>query len=367
LECDVKHTAQICDIVVTMDADERRVDRPEAGRRATMQHVAALANVSLKTVSRVINGEPGVSPVLSSQVLEAAERLGYRRNLTASNLRRGQRTASIGVLVQDLSNDFCGELLRSVEERARERGVVVMSASLDDEPDRERDLVAGLVHRRCDGLVLMPASADQSYLLPELLAGLKVVMVDRPPTNIAVDSVTVDNRGGASSAIAHLVRHGHRRIGCLVDSLAIPTATERLDGVRAALVRAGLTVDPALEHAGARTADEAADAVATMLDLADPPTAFFCGRNVISVGAVRALRSRGLQRQLALVGFDDFATADLLEPGLTTIRQDAGAEGRQAVDLLLARLDGQDEPARSVVLPTQLIERGSGELPGPAA
>jgi len=360
---------RICDIVVIMDADGqadgRRRDRPEAGRRATMQHVAALANVSLKTVSRVVNGEPGVSPELSRQVLDAVERLGFRRNLTASNLRRGQRTASIGVLVQDLSNDFCGELLRSVEERARERDVVVMSASLDDEPDRERDLVTGLVHRRCDGLVLMPASVDQSYLLPELLAGLKVVMVDRPPTNIAVDSVTVDNRGGAERAIDHLVRHGHRRIGCLVDSLAIPTAVERLAGCRAALGRAGLSVDPALEHSGDRTAEEAADAVTAMLDLPDPPTAFFCGRNVISVGAVRALRSRQLQHTVALVGFDDFATADLLEPGLTTVRQDARAEGRQAVDLLLGRLDGHEGPARSVVLPTELVARGSGELPGP--
>jgi LacI family transcriptional regulator len=350
-----------------MDADGQRVDRPEAGRRATMQHVAALADVSLKTVSRVINGEPGVSPELAGQVLDAAERLGYQRNLTASNLRRGQRTASIGVLVQDLSNDFCGQLLRSVEERARDRGVVVMSASLDDEPDRERDLVTGLVHRRCDGLVLMPATVDQSYLLPELLAGLKVVMVDRPPANIAVDSVTADNRGGAERAIDHLVRHGHRRIGCLVDSLGIPTAVERLAGSRAALGRAGLSIDTALEHSGARNAEEAAQAVTAMLDLPDPPTAFFCGRNVISVGAVRALRSRELQRRLALVGFDDFATADLLEPGLTTIRQDARAEGRQAVDLLLARLDGQDGPARSIVLPTELVERGSGELPGPAA
>jgi LacI family transcriptional regulator len=332
-----------------------------------MSHVAALANVSVKTVSRVINGEPKVSAEVRRQVFEAAERLGYRRNLTASNLRRGQRTASIGVLVQDLSNDFCGDLLRSVEERARERGVVVMSASLDDEPERERDLVTDLVLRRCDGLVLMPATVDQSYLLPEVLAGLKVVVVDRPPRNIAVDSVTVDNRGGARHAIQHLIKHGHRRVAGLVDSLGIATAVERRAGYREALDLAGLAVDPALEHEGARTAEEAEQVVSAMLDLDDPPTALFCGRNVISVGAVRALRSRGLQRQVAIVGFDDFATADLLEPGLTTIRQDAAAEGRRAVDMLLARLDGLDEPARSVVLPTELIERGSGELPGPAA
>ena len=152
-----------------------------------------------------------------------------------------------------------------------------------------------------------------------------------------------------------------------MDSPGIATAVERLAGCRDALGRSGLTLDPALEHAGARTAEEAAAAVTAMLDLPDPPTAFFCGRNVISVGAVRALRSRGLQREVAMIGFDDFPTADLLEPGLTTIRQDARAEGEQAVDLLLARLDGEEGPARSIVLSTELIERGSGELPGPAS
>ena len=116
-----------------------------------------------------------------------------------------------------------------------------------------------------------------------------------------------------------------------------------------------------------RTAEEAAHAVTAMLELDDPPTALFCGRNVISVGAVRALRRRGLQHEVAVVGFDDFATADLLEPGLTTVRQDGAAEGEQAVDMLLARLDGQDGSARSIVLTTELIERGSGELPGPGA
>src|SRR5688572_13209563 len=139
-------------------------DRGSADRSAglpTMQHVASLAEVSLKTVSRVVNGEQGVSPQLVERVQDAVARLGYRHNLGASNLRRGQRTASIGVLVQDLSNDFCGVLLRAVEARARERGVVVISASLDDEPERERELVSGLVSRRCDGLILMPSGGDQ--------------------------------------------------------------------------------------------------------------------------------------------------------------------------------------------------------------
>ena len=117
-----------------------------------MQQVAAAAGVSLKTVSRVVNRERGVSPALIARVDAAVERLGYRHNLAASQLRRGRVTSSIGILLQDLGNDFCAELLRAVEDRARDAGLVVMSASLDEDPDRERDLVRGLVERRIDGL-----------------------------------------------------------------------------------------------------------------------------------------------------------------------------------------------------------------------
>ena len=145
-----------------------------------MQDVAALAGVSLKSVSRVVNGESGVSETLANRVTNAVSELGYRHNLAASNLRRrGQRTASIGMLVQDLSNGFCSETLRAVEDRARERGVVVMAASTDEDGDRERELVEGLVSRRIDGLIMMPTGPDLSWLGVELASGLAVVTVDR--------------------------------------------------------------------------------------------------------------------------------------------------------------------------------------------
>jgi len=335
---------------------------PAVTGRATMLHVAALAGVSLKTVSRVVNDEGGVSPELADRVREAVERLGYRQHLGASNLRRGRRTASIGVLVQDLSNDFCGDLLRAVETRARDRGVVVISASVDDEPERERALVAGLVSRRCDGLILMPASDDNSYLDAEVAAGLGVVLVDRGGESATLDSVTVDNRGGAAHACRHLLDQGHRRIACLVDDLGIPTASERRAGYRDAMALEGLSVR---EVGGIRTSADAQAAVAGLLRSDEPPTALFCGRNVITIGAVRALRDARMQRQVALVGFDDFSTADLLEPAITTIRQDAAAEGAAAFDLLIERLDGHAGPRRALVLDTELITRGSGEIPGP--
>ena len=134
--------------------------------RATMLDVAAAAGVSLKSVSRVVNDEPGVSRSLAEKVHRAVAELGYRHNLAASNLRRGRRTGAIGMLVQDLSNGFCAEALRAVEDRARERGFVMMAASSDEDGPREREVVAGLVARRVDGLLLMPTSRDLSWLAP---------------------------------------------------------------------------------------------------------------------------------------------------------------------------------------------------------
>lgn len=333
--------------------------------RATMQHVATLAGVSLKTVSRVVNGEAGVSEPLVERVQEAVERLGYRHNLAASNLRRGRRTASIGMLVQDLSNDYCGQLLGAVEAVARQRGVVVMSASLDEEADRERDLVARLVSRRIDGLILMPATDDQRYLLPEMMAGLSVVVVDRTPRGVALDSVSVDNHNGAADAVRHLAGFGHRRIAFLGDDSHISTAVDRRAGYRSALGQLGLEVDPLLDRLGIRNDADAEVAARALFALPDPPTAIFAGRNTITVGVIRALRALGLTRQVALVGFDDFFTADLLDPGVTCVKQAVHDQGVTAIDLLLSRLDGEKGPPRQVVLPTTLVVRGSGEIRGP--
>lgn len=337
--------------------------RPGARGRATMRDVAREAGVSLKTVSRVVNAEPDVSARMRERVNDAAAHLGYRHNLTASNLRRGTRTASFGVLLQDVSNDFCAALLRAVELRARERGVVVVAASIDEDLDRERELVDNLLSRRIDGLVLMPTGADQGYLTREHEDGLAVVLVDRRPASTPFDTVTVDNHGASRRAVRHLLDHGHRRVGLVCDDPAILTAQARRAGYRAALLEAGLPVDHTLERS-ARNRQEACSATIGLLDLADPPTAIFAPRNVNVEGVLEALMQRGLIGRIALVGFDDPSMGDLLDPGLTAVRQDVARIGVTATDLLLARLDGAGDqgPPRHEVIPTDLVERGTGEI-----
>jgi LacI family transcriptional regulator len=343
-----------------MSGDGRSRPRP------TMREVAALAGVSLSTVSRVLNGID-VQPELERRVRDAVVLLDYRRDLTASTLRRADRlSATIGLLLEDVANPFFSALHRSVEDVARQRGVLAFAGSSDEDPVRERELVEGLLARGVDGLIVAPTAGDQSYLARDHQAGVAFVFVDRPPRFIDADAVVSDNAGGAAAAVSHLAVRGHRRIAFLGDRPEIHTATERLHGYHEALERHGIAADPALIRHPLLDIDGARRATRDLLRGANPPTALFTSQNLITIGAVHALHELGLEHAIALVSFDDVTLADVVDPALTVVAQDATAIGAEAAKLLFARLDGDRSPARLVTLPTALLVRGSGEI-APAA
>jgi LacI family transcriptional regulator, galactose operon repressor len=328
-----------------------------------MVDVAALAGVAVKTVSRVVNSEPGVSAELEARVRRAIEQLSYRRDANAATLRRlGRKTQTIGLVLEDVSNPFSSELHRAVEDTARERGVLVFAGSCDEEPERERELIGSFRERRVDGIIVVPASNDHAYLLEERRAGTVLVFVDRRASHLDADSVVSDNFGGAMRAVGHLLERGHRRIGFLGDLLSISTAQERLRGHKRALESFGVGVDEQLIRTGLRHSEAAAQAVDEMLALPEPPSAFFAGQNLLTVGGVRALRRAGLEREVALIGFDDISLADMLDPAISVVAQDPQALGRAAADQLFRRLDGDAAPAVHQVVPVTLVVRGSGEI-----
>ena len=334
------------------------------GRRPTMREVAAVAGVSLATVSRALSGDPKVNPELAERVREAVAMLGYRRDVMATTLRRADRlSASIGLVFDDVANPFHATLHRGIEDVARARGVLAFAGSSDEDAARERELLHAFLARRVDGLVIVPAGTDHSYLLRDREAGVALVFVDRPPGFIDGDVVLSDHAGGARAAIAHLLDAGHRRIGFLGDRQRIHSAAERLRGYREVLAERGVPFEPGLVHVELENSAMAREATHELLDSENPPTAVFAAQNLITIGAVEALRARGRQHSVALVGFDDIPLADAVDPGLTVVAQDPWAIGRAAAELLFARLDGDDGPSRRIVLPTTLIARGSGELP----
>ena len=328
--------------------------------RPTMKDVAKRVGVSIKSVSRVLNGEGGVSPVTAEQILTVAYELGLRRNDLARSLRRQDRTETIGVVAKHSSTRFFEGLIRGIEDVAAEHGALVLTTSTRT-ADREHATLVALSSRRVDGLVIMPTGDDQRFLRAEQAAGLPLIFVDRPPNGIAADAVIVDNRGGAHAATAHLLGHRHRRIGLVGSQARLFTITERVTGYRSALGEASLSAD-GLIRLDRNTAEAAQAATAELLALPQPPTAIFALNNLCAIGAARALRKASLGHQVALVGFDDFEPADLLSPPLTVIAQDPEAMGQQAARRLFSRLNGDDGPTQTTIMPTHLIQRGSGEI-----
>jgi len=324
-----------------------------------MKDVAAVAGVSLSTVSRVVNGYPPVAPELAVKVERAVEMLGYRHNHTAGTLRRADGlSASIALIFEDVSNPFFSAIHRGVEDVARTRGVVTFAGSSDEDPQRELELIEGVLSRRVDGLIVVPTATDHTHLLRDVANGLGLVFVDRPSGSIDADCVLTDNRGATEHAIEHLIAHGHRRIAYVGHPPIIHTAAERFHGYQAAMHRAGLPevirhpVDPTGAFADATE----------LLTAPDAPTALFSSQNLLTIEVLRALHRLGRQHEVAHVGFDDIPLAGAVEPAVTVVAQDAHGLGRTAAELLFSRLDGHRGPSRRVVLPAPLIERGSGEL-----
>ena len=328
-----------------------------------MRDVAARAQVSFKTVSRVVNDEGGVSPALERRVRLAIDELDFRPNAGARILRRADRgTATIGLLLEDVANPYSAALARAVEDVAMARGVLVLCASLDEDPVRERALARMFGSRDVDGLILAPAGDDQSHLAAELRTGTAIVCVDREARRLPVDSVVTTNTAGASDAVKHLAAAGHRRIAYVGDRITIATAGQRYAGYQEAHVALGMPVDDALVVHGVRDPAVADGAIMTLLSRPNPPTAVFTAQNLVTVGAVRALRRLGLERHVALVGFDDVLLADLLDPGVTVVAQDPVAIGRIAAGLLFDRIAGSDRAPEVLLVPTTLVRRGSGEI-----
>jgi LacI family transcriptional regulator, galactose operon repressor len=332
-------------------------------RRPTMKDVANLAGVSLATVSRVVNGSSDVRPDLALRVQDAVEVLGYRRDLMASTLRRNDRLSStIGLIIEDVANPFFSAVHRGVEDVARSHGVLTFAGSSDEEPARERELAEAFAARGVDGLLIVPCSSDQGYLRRERESGTKLVFVDRPPRFIDADAVVTDNAAATKAAVEHLIGAGHQRIALLADRPSVYTAAERRRGYREALAGAGIDADPSLERVGLVDSASAEAAARELLLGSDPPSAIFAAQNLIAIGTIRALRDCGLQHETALVAFDDITLADMVDPGITVVAQDPFALGRRAAELLFSRLDGVDGESQLIVVPAELVPRGSGEI-----
>ncbi|MFI9382054.1 LacI family DNA-binding transcriptional regulator [Kutzneria sp. NPDC052558] len=335
---------------------EKRADFTESATAVppnatpTMRDVAARAGVSAMTVSRVLKDE-NVSEATRDRVLAAVRELGYRRNEVARNLRLGRPSGMIGLVVTNLGNPFYSQLALGAEQVAEEHGLRLVLGNTAGQVQREHELVEDLVARRVDGMIVVPAGSRHQHLDPLALGGIPIVLAASPPAGIDVDTVLVDDFGGAHAATATLVAEGHRAIGFLGNAPTRYTGAERFRGYWAAHEEAGLAPREDLIRRGPD------DVAAATRDLVGRATALFCTNNRLTVAAYREIRR--LSADTVLAGFDDFELADLLDRPITVVSYDAHEVGRRAATLLLDRLGpGAGQPARRTIVPTTTVRRG---------
>jgi LacI family transcriptional regulator len=337
---------------------------PKAGVKAvparpTMRDIAAQAGVSPMSVSRALSGGPGVSEQTRAEVLAAVEALGYQPNEYARQLRTGGPTHVIALVVTHLSNPFYAELAVGVERVAAAHGSRVMIMSTKADLDTERDVVADLHRRPVDGVIVIPATPDHRHLKELADQGRPMVFATTPPNGIDADCVTVDDFGGMRELCGRLLADGHRRIGLIGLNHAMWTGSERLRGYSAAHAEAGVKVDDKLITERSGDVAGAARATQRLLRLRQPPTAVIATNNVMTIGALRAVRDAGAEA--AVAGFDDIEFADLFGQPLTVVRYEAEQLGVRSAELLFGRLAQDDGPSAGPVrelITTSIVRYG---------
>lgn len=332
--------------------------------RATVYDVAKQAGVSIKTVSRVVNGSEEVKAATRDRVLSAVRDLKYVPNSHALSLKSGS-TRTVGVVVDSLSDPFFAAIVAFVEQKLAAAGYTVLVAATNRNGEREREQVMALAGHRIAGLVLTPTNSDHSYL-SDVLHGIPLVIVDRTCDVTGTDVVKVDDFGATRQAVLDLIALGHRRIAFVGDSSALPTNHDRHEGYLAAHEEAGIEVDAALERWDSDQTDQAAAATTSLLQLQDPPTAFFACHPRGAAGTVQSLH-RNQQTHRAVISFGEVLLGDLLQPALTVIDHLPERIAEATADILLRRLieaeDGSEpRPPTETLVPLALIRRGSGEL-----
>ncbi len=305
-------------------------------QRTTIRDVARQAGVSVGTVSRVVNGHPSVTDAKRRVVLQVIADLGFQPDTAAQSLRRGTNR-TLGVIIPDLRNPFFAELMQRIELRAKERGYSVLFASSDEQAESEEELIANLVRRKVEGVVLVPSNRAETIANP---GGVRLVVVDR---HIAGHPfVAADHRAGARAAADYLVSLGHRRIACISGPENSFVARERLAGfmdvMASHLAEAGLSpatcvTSAPFDYEGGREA-----AKALLAEDGPRPTAVFACSDQQAIGVLRTAFDLRIviPDQLSVVGFDGILISDLVAPRLTTSAQPMALIANCATDLLIS-------------------------------
>jgi LacI family transcriptional regulator len=324
-----------------------------------MADVAQLAGVGKMTVSRLLSGSANVSKDTAERVQRAIRMLNYQPNELARSLR-SVHSKTIALILPYLYDPFFATCAHAVSTVATQHGYSVLITTSDEKSDVEQKQASLMLRRRIDGLIIIPAPGEDEYLRGEEFANTHVVTLDRPAPHSRFDSVLVNNRAGARAGATHLIDHGHKQIAFLGLTKTLFTFQARYGGYRDAMLKAGLEPEAYVE---CKSQEDTVTAVHSLLTGSTPPTALFAGNNLTMRYLLHALNVLRIEvpGQLALVGFDDFDIADVLQPALTVVRQPVYQVGEMAANLLFQRITRGEFPAKGhrVVLSTELVIRRS--------
>lgn len=335
----------------------------DGGRtRVTIYDVAKAAGVSAATVSRVIAGRATVAVNTRDHVIEVAEGMGFRINRLARSL--ASRTSDmIALLLPDIANPFFSELVKGVQSAAFQHGYTTVVCNTEGNPDLERRYLDGLLSRQMEYVVVVGLTLDRASVEQYAAAGLTFIALDRPMADAPSAVVQSDNRTGAELAVRHLLDLGHTRIAHIAGPAGVAVSEDRRRGYSDALLAADLPIDEALIVEGEFSSSGGALAYAELDRRGAGFTAVFAADDLIGMGALSAALAAGrtVPGDLSVVGFDDALPVRYTAPPLTTVRQDAAALGRCAIDLIIGPEPARE--ARTVVVPVSLVVRGSTGAP----
>jgi DNA-binding LacI/PurR family transcriptional regulator len=330
----------------------------------TIKDVALRAGVSSATVSRVLTGKTHVREAVRQRVLTAVQELGYKPSRVARSLRV-RRSQIIGLIISDIQSQFFTALVRAVEDTAQQAGYAVILCNSDENITKEALYIDLMLEEQVSGVLITPTREYDNPSRRLVEAGIPVVAVDRYMLDIDVDTVVVDNIGSAFNLVNHMILAGHHRIGAILAESSITTGRERLAGYRKALEAHHLPSDPALIKTGVPRRELGYLGALQLLGLDDPPTALFCGNNLLTIGAFEAINERHMKipDDIAIASFDGLICNPLSEPALTIIEQPVYELGKVAAELLMQRIQGSKRPHQKIELKTRLCIHSSSGYP----
>lgn len=324
----------------------------------TIKDVARIANVSLKTVSRVINESSNVKAETRQIVSKVINDIGYRPNSVAKSLRI-KKTFSIGVIIADITNSFHSVLVRGIEDVALSKNYSILLANSDEKMKKEKMYVNVFMEKQIDGLIVVPSAGSQEYMIP-FSKQLPIVFLDRKANDINTSLVESDNFQGAYKITQHLIGHGYSRIAYIGHDGNFSTGKERFRAYKAALSNANITLQEEYVKVGNRTIEDAFNATQDILKNKVRPQAIFASNNVIAFGVMKALVTNNLNipRDVAFVAFDDFLFSEIFKPHLTVVSQPAYEMGKIAAEILLEQIEKGLQNTH-ITLPVEIVFRES--------